>query len=482
MCTLRYAGGNPFLCLECFKTRHVDACGMYLACEHMASDKPLQRLGSCPGPNAQLPKPDIVRSETAQTEQDTTPTNSTEQCVKKRRMHTTPTNVKDSSLASLALQDDHDVGLPMSPRTAMLFTDEDPVSALQPTVGVHGLQSMGRGTYISPLDPSCDAIIDQRIKEICEAEGTGISDFWGGALDAVTPIDLNGTGATRWEDGGEPSTVILANKLAQMQRQSAAMANSNAAVIARISPEASMMAVNKIHYKISLLCQQYWKDIDKQTSTLTSAKDTATEIYRVRYLALAVKTALRFVSQAYPVDEATDADISDLNVVCAAAFVISMKKEGHEIIKNAFCDNDIDEWTAKHIVNTYFVTTTQSWKVCQKQIAHYEVAIMASTAWRIQFTVLDAVEELCNCLPERERSLILPMAFDFVQGHCSSEPFQLIPHHVLGILLFQNLCAAHCPTEAADILQTVAVTTITRTQQSEDYRQSFDTYFLAFCS
>lgn len=453
---------------------------MYLACEHMASDATLQRLGSCSGSHAQSPRPDIVRSETAQTT-DTTPTNSTEQCVKKRRMNTTPINVKDSSLASVLLQNDHDAGLPMSPRTAMLCTNEDPVSALQPTAGVHGLQSIGRGTYISPLDLSCDAIIDQRIKEICEAEDTGISDFWGGASDAVTPIDLNGTGAARWEDGEEPSTVILANKLAQMQRQSAAMANSNAAVIARISPEAARSAVNKIHYKISLLCEQYWKDVDKQTKNPAFERDTATKTYRVRYLALAVKTALRFVSQAFPVDEAADSDISDLNAICAAAFVISMKTEGHEIIEQGFCCYGIDEWAAKHVANTYFVTTTQSWKVCQKQIANYEVAIMASTGWRIQFTVLDAVEELCNCLPERERSLILVMAFDFVEVHCSSEPFQLIPHHVLGILLFQNLCAAHCPTEAADILQTVAVKTITRTEQSEEYRQSFDTYFLAFC-
>ena len=306
---------------------------MYLPCEHMASDATLQRLGTCSGSHAQSLKPVITRSEIAQIEQDTTPANSTEQCMKKRRIHTTPIYAKDSSRALVPSQNDHDKELPMSPRTAMLHTDEDPVSALQPTAGFHGLQSMGRGTYISPLDLSCDAIIDQRIKEICEAEGTGISDFWGGAPDAVTPIDLNGTGAARWEDGGEPSTVILANKLAQMQRQSAAMANCNAAVIARISPEASRMAVNKIHYKISLLCEQYWKDVDKQTKNPAFERDTATKTYRVRYLALAVKTALRFVSQAFPVDEAADSDISDLNVICAAAFVISMKREGHEIIE-----------------------------------------------------------------------------------------------------------------------------------------------------
>lgn len=447
---------------------------MYIACESMAPGSALQRpavraqsLGLCRKADANRERESGSEDEEAM-----------RVSAKKRCMQATPISARDCLLPP---QDTHERELPMSPRTGMLYADEDPVSALQPTAGVHGLESMGRGTYISPLDLSCDAIIDQRIKEICEAEGTGISDFWGGAPDVVTPIDFNGTGAARWEDGGEPSTVILANKLTQMQRQSAAMANSNAAVIARISPEASKTAVRRIHYKINLLCEKYWKDIDKQTKNPTFERDTATKTYRVRYLALAVKTALRFVSRAYPVDEAADCDISDLNVICAAAFVISMKREGHEIIKG-FRDYDIDEWAAKHVLKTYDFTATLSLKTYQKQIAHYEVAIMASTGWRIEFTVLDAVEELCNCLPERERGLILPMAFDFVEGHCSSEPFQLIPHHALGILLFQNLCAAHCPTEAADILQTMAVKVITDAEQSEEYRKSFDTYFLAFRS
>lgn len=454
---------------------------MYVSCQDMASDGTLQPCDTCAGSHAQFSKPHTVRRGIAQTEQDATSANTIEQCVKKRRTHALPISAKDSSQALVPSQNDHEKGLPMSPRTSMLFAEENLASAPQPPSGIYGLQSMGPGTFLNPLDLSCNAIIDQRIKDICDNEGTGITDFWGGAPEVVEQVAAGAAGSTRWTDGGESCATILANKLAQMQRQSADMANSNAAVIARISPEAARMAVNKIHYKISLLCEQYWKDVDKQTKNPAFERDTATKTYRVRYLALAVKTALRFVSQAYPVDEAADSDISDLNVICAAAFVISMKREGHEIIEQGFCCYDIDEWAAKHVANTYFVTTTQSWKVCQKQIANYEVAIMASTGWRTEFTVLDAMEELCNCLPDQECSLILQMAFDFVEQHCSSEPFRCIPHHVLAILLFQTLCATHCHRESADMLQTVAVKNCMECEQSGEYRHSFKTYFLAFC-
>ena len=190
----------------------------------------------------------------------------------------------------------------------------------------------------------------------------------------------------------------------------------------------------------------------------------------MRTLTLATKLAHRFLESAFKIDDCTNSKVHDLSDMSGAVFNIAMKMEGTEFLNM--------KWTAKKVLYGQFWNKAQL-KAKTLSIARKEFLLMNCLGWRIDYTVVDGLQELCNCTTKTKGTLILNDALDFVAQHCSSGVLRAIPNETLAVLLFEKMSMICCSDPVPPVLKVEKIKDILRAAEGNKEKKEFETYFFA---
>lgn len=219
--------------------------------------------------------------------------------------------------------------------------------------------------------------------------------------------------------------------------------------------------------KIEMLWRSYWVGVENVGITCSVL---AHKIKKVRTLTLATRLAHRFLQSAFKIDDSTNSKVHDLSDMSGAVFNVAMKMEGTDFLNM--------KWTAKKILHGQFWNKAQL-KDKTLSIARKEFLLMDCLGWRMDYTVVDGLQELCNCTTGTKSALILNEALDFVEEHGSSGVFQAIPANTLAVLLFEKMSVI-CPGDPVQpVLKVDKIKHILRMAEESNEKRDFEAYFFA---
>ncbi len=219
--------------------------------------------------------------------------------------------------------------------------------------------------------------------------------------------------------------------------------------------------------KIELLWRSYWVGVENIGITCSVL---AHKIRKMRTLTLATRLAHRFLRSAFKIDDSTDSKVHDLSDMSGAVFNVAMKMEGTDFLNT--------KWTAKKILYGQFWNKAQL-KDKTLSIARKEFLLMNCLGWRMDYTVVDGLQELCNCTTRTKGALILNDALDFVEQHVSSSVLQAIPTDTLAVLLFEKMSVICSGDPVPPVLKIDKIKGIVRMAEENNEKRDFESYFFA---